>query len=61
MPDSLFARVLATLRRIVGMPDYRAHIEHLRRRHPEQPVPTERQFFEDFVRTRYGDGLTRCC
>jgi uncharacterized short protein YbdD (DUF466 family) len=49
------------LRRVMGMPDYRAHLEHLRRSHPERPLPTEREFFDEFVRTRYGDGPTRCC
>jgi uncharacterized short protein YbdD (DUF466 family) len=43
------------------MPDYAAHIEHLCRCHPERPVPTERQFYEEFVRARYADGPTRCC
>jgi uncharacterized short protein YbdD (DUF466 family) len=52
---------LAFLRRIAGMPDYAAYIEHLHRRHPDQPVPSERQFFDEFLRTRYSDGPTRCC
>jgi uncharacterized short protein YbdD (DUF466 family) len=43
------------------MPDYAAHVEHLRRCHPERPVPTEREFYEAFVRARYADGPTRCC
>jgi uncharacterized short protein YbdD (DUF466 family) len=49
------------LRRVAGMPDYAAHLEHLRRNHPECPLPTERQFYEEFVRRRYADGPTRCC
>lgn len=53
--------LLSIIRQIAGMPDYPAHVEHLRRCHPERPIPTERQFYEDFVRTRYGDGPTRCC
>ena len=52
---------LAMLRRVAGMPDYPAHLEHLRRRHPDRPVPSEREFFEQYLRTRYGDGPTRCC
>ena len=55
------AKCLSTLRRIAGMPDYAAHLEHLRRCHPDSPLPTERQFYEDFVRARYADGPTRCC
>ncbi|MEA2712967.1 MAG: hypothetical protein QOK27_928, partial [Gemmatimonadales bacterium] len=26
-----------------------------------EPIPTERQFYEEFLRTRYTDGPTRCC
>ena len=54
-------RFLTFLRRLAGMPDYSAHVEHLRRCHPDQPVPTQRQFYDEFTRARYGDGPTRCC
>lgn len=53
--------MLSVIRRIAGMPDYAAHLDHLRRCHPERPIPSERQFYNDFIRTRYGDGPTRCC
>ncbi|MFL5402765.1 MAG: YbdD/YjiX family protein [Gemmatimonadales bacterium] len=43
------------------MPDYDAYAEHLRRCHPSTPIPTEREFYEEFVQTRYRDGPTRCC
>lgn len=51
----------AALRRVLGMPDYAAHLAHLRAHHPGCPVPTEREFYEEYLRTRYGDGPTRCC
>lgn len=57
----LLTKLIGTLREVAGMPDYTAHLEHLRRCHPEQPLPTERQFYEEFIRARYGDGPTRCC
>jgi uncharacterized short protein YbdD (DUF466 family) len=57
----LRSHVPSFLRRLAGMPDYHAHVEHLRRRHPETPIPSEREFYDDFVRARYGDGPTRCC
>jgi len=60
-PRSLLSAALAGIRRIAGMPDYPAHLEHLRQRHPERPVPTEREFYEEYLRARYGDGPTRCC
>jgi len=54
-------RIGSLLRRIAGMPDYDAHVEHIRRSHPERPIPNEREFYEEFVRNRYEDGPTRCC
>jgi uncharacterized short protein YbdD (DUF466 family) len=55
------AKFLRMLRRVAGMPDYAAHLEHLRQCHPGEQVPTERQFYEEFLRSRYADGPTRCC
>ena len=52
---------LATLRRLLGMPDYDAYVAHLRARHPDRAIPTEREFYDDYVRARYADGPTRCC
>jgi uncharacterized short protein YbdD (DUF466 family) len=62
-PDvgGLVARVLAGLRRVSGMPDYQAFVEHHRAHHPGQPVPSERDYFTAFVTARYADGPTRCC
>jgi uncharacterized short protein YbdD (DUF466 family) len=57
----LATKLFGALRSIAGMPDYDAHVEHLRDFHPERPIPTERQFYDDFIRARYEDGPTRCC
>jgi uncharacterized short protein YbdD (DUF466 family) len=54
-------RALQVVRRVAGMPDYEAHVGHLRECHPERPIPTPREFYDEYVRTRYGDGPTRCC
>jgi uncharacterized short protein YbdD (DUF466 family) len=53
--------VAGILRTIAGMPDYEAHIEHLRRQHPEDPLPSSREYYESFLASRYGGGPTRCC
>ena len=58
---ALLSRLLAVVRRIAGMPDYVDYLNHLRRCHPEHPTPSERQFYEEFVTARYGEGPTRCC
>ena len=60
-PRSLVPSFLSVLRSIAGMPNYAAYLEHLRRAHPDRPIPTEGEFYEEFVRSRYEDGPTRCC
>jgi uncharacterized short protein YbdD (DUF466 family) len=60
MRDNLGA-LLRVIRRVTGMPDYTSYIEHLRQRHPDQPIPTEREFYESYLQSRYGDAPTRCC
>jgi uncharacterized short protein YbdD (DUF466 family) len=52
---------LSDLRRVVGMPDYAGYLRHLQQCHPDRPVPSEREFFDLYLRARYGDGPTRCC
>ncbi len=60
MRDELEA-ALRVIRRIAGMPDYAAYLEHLKRCHPGEPLPTEREFYDSYLQSRYGDGPTRCC
>ena len=60
MRDSL-AGFLQLIRRVTGMPDYTAYVEHVRRCHPDQAIPTEREFYESYLQSRYGDAPTRCC
>jgi uncharacterized short protein YbdD (DUF466 family) len=57
----VLGRAAEILRRIAGMPDYPGHLEHHRRCHPDRPAPSEREFFEQYLQRRYGDGPTRCC
>ena len=53
--------VVTLLRRIFGMPDYAGYVAHLRARHPDCRVPSEREFFEEFVAAKSRGGATRCC
>jgi len=57
----LVGRLASAVRAIAGMPDYDAHVAHMRRCHPGRPIPSRRHFYDEFVRNRYGDGPTRCC
>jgi uncharacterized short protein YbdD (DUF466 family) len=58
---ALLTHTLTALRRMLGMPDYAAYLAHLRTRHPNCPEPTEREFYDLYLRSRYGDGASRCC
>jgi uncharacterized short protein YbdD (DUF466 family) len=54
-------QVLRIVRRVAGMPDYAAHVAHLRHCHPERNVPSPREYYEVYVQARYSDGPSRCC
>lgn len=54
-------RAVRVVKRIAGMPDYAAYVEHLRCAHPDRPIPGERQYYEEYLQARYGAAPTRCC
>jgi uncharacterized short protein YbdD (DUF466 family) len=56
-----WAAWLAGFKRVAGMPDYPGYLAHMRERHPECPVLSEREYFEEHVQVRYGSGVSRCC
>jgi uncharacterized short protein YbdD (DUF466 family) len=53
--------LVAAIRRILGMPDYAAYCAHLNAAHPGTVLPTEREYFDDYLKSRYEGGPTRCC
>lgn len=55
------AWLASVLRRVSGMPDYQGYVEHIRRSHPDMAPLTEREYYAEYLRTRYSDGPTRCC
>jgi uncharacterized short protein YbdD (DUF466 family) len=58
---ALLRRGLHTVRRMAGMPDYAAYVEHRCRHHPGEAMPTEREYYAEYVTARYADSPTRCC
>lgn len=46
---------------VVGQSAYSAYVEHLRRRHPDAPVPDEREFWREKYRQMDRDPGARCC
>ena len=66
LPDAgrlkaLVARIKETSRLMVGIPDYDRYVEHLSANHPEQPIMSYREFFDNRQQARYGKGMKRCC
>lgn len=55
------AEIVRGIKRVCGMPDYERYVQHLRACHPDHPVPSEREYFDLYVKSRYSDGPTRCC
>lgn len=60
-PRDALVRAARVIRQVAGMPDYQAHLAHLRDHHPGTEVPSEREYFEAWLRQRYDGGPTRCC
>jgi len=59
--SSWVRRATAILRRVVGMPDYETYVAHLVQKHPGCAVPSEQEYFDQYVTARYSGGPTRCC
>lgn len=55
------ARVAATVRRIIGAPDYAAYVAHVRAHHPGREPMSERDFVSERLSARYERPGSRCC
>ena len=58
---AVLAWLATMIRRISGMPDYRAYLEHVRQYHPGTTIVSESEYYAEYVASRYGDGPSRCC
>lgn len=60
-----YGRLLSqTARLMVGVPDYDTYVRHRRDTHPDLPVLTREEYFQDRQDRRYGAGpgsAMRCC
>ena len=55
------SKLLSLLKRLAGMPDYPAYLEHQRACHPGEAPLSEREFYDRYLETRYGGAGSRCC
>lgn len=56
-----WARIAATIRTIIGAPDYAAYVAHVRAHHPEREPMGEREFVAERLNSRYEKPGSRCC
>ena len=57
----LVAHLVRGARLAVGIPDYDAYCDHIRRAHPDRAPMDRRTFFRERMDARYGRGRSRCC
>ena len=58
---SLVARILAVIRRIVGVPDYDAYVAHVHAHHPEAEPLTQNAFLQKCWEDKYTKPGNKCC
>jgi uncharacterized short protein YbdD (DUF466 family) len=58
---TIFSRLRSAFKRVVGMPDYAGYLEHAREYHPDCPLLSEREYFDQYLAARYSGGGSRCC
>ncbi|OXR42270.1 hypothetical protein B7C42_05469 [Nocardia cerradoensis] len=49
------------LNAVLGGQDYPRYVEHLRRRHPDRPIPSEREYWRERHAAADRNPGTRCC
>jgi uncharacterized short protein YbdD (DUF466 family) len=50
-----------SLRLMVGVPEYSTYVDHMKHKHPDQPLMSYRDFFRERQAARYGGKVGRCC
>jgi uncharacterized short protein YbdD (DUF466 family) len=58
---AFWRKAVETARLAIGVPDYDRYVAHMRAHHPERPVMSYPEFFNERQQKRYGGGRTGCC
>ena len=53
--------LLASVRRIIGAPDYDGYLRHVAECHSELAPVSEREFLDERLAARYSRAGSRCC
>ena len=58
---AFLSRGASSLRAILGVPDYRRYLSHMREAHPGDRVMSETEFTHTRMNDRYNRNGSRCC
>jgi uncharacterized short protein YbdD (DUF466 family) len=55
------ARLASIVRQVSGMPEYAEYLKHMHSAHPTAALLSEQEFYDEYLRSRYAEGPSRCC
>lgn len=58
---NVLTRVLAVVRRIIGVPDYDVYVAHMRAHHPDCAISSRDDFLRERMADKYSRPGARCC
>lgn len=59
--SSLFSNTAAVVRAVLGVPDYKRYLAHMRTAHPGDRIMSETEFNHTRMNDRYNSTGSRCC
>ncbi|GIN84654.1 hypothetical protein J6TS2_10400 [Heyndrickxia sporothermodurans] len=58
----LLKKTSCNIKIIMGLPNYQIYVEHHKRKHPNKPIMTEKEYYLFALKDRYESGkVNRCC
>ncbi|MBM4194279.1 MAG: YbdD/YjiX family protein [Gemmatimonadetes bacterium] len=61
LPRTLWGRIVALTRKIIGVPDYETYVRHMAACYPDRAPMTEAEFAEERLTAKYSRPGQRCC
>jgi uncharacterized short protein YbdD (DUF466 family) len=60
-PETWWQKAAATIRRIIGAPDYERYVRHMEKHHPECALLSHDAFVTERMTAKYTRPGSRCC
>ncbi|GIN38916.1 YbdD/YjiX family protein [Heyndrickxia oleronia] len=60
--NPFFSKIGCNIKTIFGLPNYQIYVEHRKRKHPDEPIMSEKEYYMFALKERYESGkVNRCC